>query len=80
MQSGGILKKHKLDSWAASLPKAKNIWTSVTVMQVSPLLIILIGGVLASILLLFIELAVKFRQTYNSKRRIHYPGKLYVTL
>jgi hypothetical protein len=62
MQSGGVLRKHKLDSWAAHVPEARNRWTSVSVGQISPLLTILLAGVATSLALLLAETAFSFQQ------------------
>jgi hypothetical protein len=62
MQSGGVLRKHKLDSWAAHVPESRNRWTSVSIGQISPLLTILLGGVTTSLAILLAETAFSWWQ------------------
>jgi hypothetical protein len=68
MQSGGVLRKHKLDSWAAQVPEAHNTWTSVSIGQISPLLTILSAGVAASVALLLTETAFSWWQQQIQRR------------
>lgn len=68
MHAGGLLRKHKLDSWAAHVPQAQNTWTSVSVGQISPLLTILSGGVATSLALLLVETAVTWLQRQHRQR------------
>jgi hypothetical protein len=68
MQSGGVLRKHKLDSWAAHVPEAHNTWTSVSIGQISPLLTILSGGVATSLALLLAETAFSWWQKQIQQR------------
>jgi hypothetical protein len=68
MQSGGVLRKHKLDSWAAHVPEAHNTWTSVSIGQISPLLTILSGGVATSLAFLLAETAFSWWQKQIQQR------------
>lgn len=68
MQSGGVLRKHKLDSWAAHVPEARNTWTSVSFGQISPLLTILSAGFAASVALLLSEAAFSWWQNQIQQR------------
>jgi hypothetical protein len=75
LQSGGLLRKHKLDSWPAHVPVAENTWTSVSAEQISPLLTILSGGVATALALLLIEIAIR-RWKKQSQHRNEWSGQL----
>ncbi|XP_021942723.1 glutamate receptor 1-like [Zootermopsis nevadensis] len=74
MQSGGVLRKHKLDSWAAHVPEAQNMWTSVSVGQITPLLTILSGGVAISLALLLTEMVASWWQHRQTERKNAWSG------
>jgi hypothetical protein len=74
LQSGGLLRKFKLDSWPAHAPVAENTWTSVGAGQVSPLLTILSGGIATSLALLLIEITIR-RWKKQSQRRNEWPSQ-----
>jgi len=75
LQSVGVLRKHKLDSWPAHVPVAENTWNSVSVGQISPLLTILSGGMVTSLALLLIEIAIRWWKK-QSQRRNEWSGQL----
>ncbi|PSN34365.1 Ionotropic receptor 142 [Blattella germanica] len=69
MQAAGVLQKLKFESWAANVPEAQNAWNSVSVVQVSPMLFILMGGMLASIAFLLMEMGFRRWKGQNEKRK-----------
>jgi hypothetical protein len=75
LQSVGVLRKHELELWPAHVPVAENTWTSVSVVQISPLLTILSGGMATSLALLLIEIGIRWWKKQN-QRRNEWSGQL----